>query len=164
MGTTKNLPLSRESKSNFKLSKPPMGNKHSEPPQAASGSHEGRLVVTSTKDDVDEPVIDVPNPMEPIRPPAMVAEEQQQIRRPRNHLSRHHTTSSLPKSSQIFTVMMIPMPNSMPVRVNWRQRSARPTEEARQAVSLLTLLIPPDRVLQYHNLIYKSENIAYRSF
>merc|ERR1711874_5938 len=48
--TTKNLPLSRESKSNFKLSKPPMGNKHSEPPQAASGSHEGRLVVTSTKD------------------------------------------------------------------------------------------------------------------
>ena len=35
-----------------------MGNKHSEPPQAASGSNEGRLVVTSTKDDVDEPVID----------------------------------------------------------------------------------------------------------
>ena len=36
-----------------------MGNKHSEPPQAASGSNEGRLAVTSSnKDDVDEPVID----------------------------------------------------------------------------------------------------------
>ena len=37
-----------------------MGNKHSEPPQAASGSNEGRLAVTSSNkaDDVDEPVID----------------------------------------------------------------------------------------------------------
>ena len=44
----------------FQLSKPPMGNKHSEPPQAASGSNEGRLAVTSSNkaDDVDEPVID----------------------------------------------------------------------------------------------------------